>query len=89
MARPMCESCGMPLKDAVKGAEADGSNNDQYCMHCYSEGAFIAPDATAEEMRHYSIKGMTESGWPRFLAKLMTKNIHKLPRWQKADTSVP
>ena len=89
MARPMCESCGMPLKDEVKGTEADGTANNKYCMHCYVDGAFTAPNATVEEMRHYSIEGMTGSGWPRFLAKFMTKNIGKLPRWQKADTSVP
>jgi hypothetical protein len=58
-------------------------------MHCYAEGAFVAPGATIEDMRHYSIKGMAESGWPRFLAKFLTRNIHKLPRWQKADTSIP
>ncbi len=89
MARPMCESCGMPLKDEVKGTESDGTKSGRYCVHCYADGAFTAPDATVEQMREYSIKGMTESGWPRFLAKLMTTRIRKLPRWQKADTSVP
>jgi hypothetical protein len=79
----------MPLKEEVKGPEADGTTNSKYCMHCYADGAFTAPNATVEEMRHYSIEGMTGSGWPRFLAKLLTKNIGKLPRWQKADTSVP
>ena len=89
MARPMCESCGMPLKDAVKGENGDGTKSEKYCMHCYADGAFTAPDATVEEMREYSIKGMTDSGWPKFLAKFLTKNTGKLPRWQKADTSVP
>lgn len=89
MARPMCESCGMPLKEAMKGTEADGTKSDTYCMYCYTDGAFTAPDATAEDMREYSIKGMTDRGWPKFLATFLTKNTHKLPRWQKADTSVP
>lgn len=84
----MCESCGMPLKHAVKGANADGAAVDQYCLYCYEDGAFTAPDATVEEMREYSVNGMTEKGWPRFLASFMTENTHKLPRWQKADTSV-
>ena len=85
----MCESCGMPLKDEFKGTNADGGKTDQYCKYCYADGAFTAPDATVEEMREYSIRGMNEKGWPRFLASLMTKNTDKLPRWQKADTSVP
>jgi hypothetical protein len=79
----------MPLKDKVKGTEADGSHSEKYCMHCYAAGAFTAPDATVEDMRHYSIKGMTESGWPRFIAKFLTRNIDRLPRWQKSDTSIP
>ena len=89
MARPMCESCGMPLKEEVKGSEKDGTFSDKYCLHCYADGAFTAPDATVEEMREYSIKGMTESGWPKSFARFLTKNTHKLPRWQKADPSVP
>lgn len=89
MARLMCQSCGMPLKDEAKGSEADGTRSDRYCVHCYQDGAFTAPEATVEEMRKYSIKGMTESGWPRFLATFLTKNIYKLPRWQRTDTSVP
>jgi hypothetical protein len=79
----------MPLKDAVKGANADGTKSDKYCMHCYTDGTFTTPDATVEQMREYSIKGMTDSGWPKFLATFLTKNTHKLPRWQKADSSVP
>jgi hypothetical protein len=79
----------MPLKDASRGTDADGSDSDQYCMHCYADGEFTAPDATVEKMREMSIKGMTESGWPKFLASFLTKNTHKLPRWQKADTTTP
>ncbi len=89
MARPMCESCGMPLKDGNKGKEADGADSDRYCQHCYAGGEFTLPHATVDEMRQMSITGMTESHWPRWLARLMTKNIHKLPRWQAADTSAP
>ncbi len=79
----------MPMKDDFRGTNASGAKTDQYCLYCYEGGAFTAPDATVEEMRAYSIKGMAEKGWPRFLASFMTKNTHKLPRWQRADTSVP
>lgn len=89
MARPMCESCGMPLKDDSAGTDADGSLSSQYCKHCYVDGAFTWPDATVEEMRQMSIKGMTDGRWPMFAAKFLTKSTDKLPRWQKVDTSVP
>lgn len=89
MARQMCQSCGMPLKDRDRGGEVDGTPSGKYCKHCLVDGAFTWPDATAEEMRQMSIKGMTDRRWPLFLAKFLTKNTPKLPRWQKVDTSVP
>ena len=89
MARQMCQSCGMPLKDASKGTESDGAKSDRYCRHCFEGGEFTQPHASAAEMRGMSIKGMSEGGWPRWLARLLTRNTHKLPRWQKADTSAP
>ncbi len=89
MARAMCESCGMPLKDKIKGTKADGSLSAHYCSKCYGEGSFIHPNATVLEMQKYSVEGMTAGKWPKFLATLMTKNIPKLPRWQQDDTSKP
>ena len=90
MARLMCESCGMPLKEETKGVKKDGTKTDHYCAMCYENGEFKQPNATAEEMRIYSIKGMSEEGnWPKWLARWATKNTHKLPRWQQADTSKP
>ncbi len=87
--KKMCGSCGMPLKDDVKGTREDGSKSEHYCMYCYENSKFKQPDATVEQMREYSIKGMSEKGWPKFLAKLVTMNMHKLPRWQQADSSEP
>lgn len=44
-----CQSCGMPLKGAELGTEADGSQNPHYCSYCYQKGAFQG-DMTMEEM---------------------------------------
>jgi len=87
--KKMCESCGMPLKDGVKGTNSDGSLNDKYCSYCYANDEFIHPDATVEKMRETSVKGMSEKGMPKFVAKLMTSRMSKLPRWKQADTSKP
>ena len=86
----MCESCGMPLrKDGAKGIKADGNKSERYCVMCYKDGEFIHPDATAEEMRKHSVEGMVKDGWPKFVAKFLTKNTAKLPRWQQKDSSKP
>lgn len=39
----------MPLFDDVRGTDADGSLNDDYCVYCYKEGAFTQ-DMTMEQM---------------------------------------
>ena len=78
----MCESCGMPLKkDENKGTLKNGTLSSKYCRHCFADGEFIHPDATVEEMREHSIKGMNQNGMPKFLAKIMTSRISSLPRW--------
>lgn len=36
-----CQSCGMPLYEpADQGTEADGGLSQEYCIHCYENGAF-------------------------------------------------
>jgi hypothetical protein len=45
-----CQSCGMPMiEDAHFGKNADGSKNDDYCLHCYPNGAFPG-ECTMDEM---------------------------------------
>jgi len=45
-----CQSCGMPLQqEADYGTKADGSKNDEYCCHCFANGAFTTEN-TMEEM---------------------------------------
>jgi len=87
--KKMCESCGMPLKDDVKGTKSDGSPSDKYCKYCFANDVFLHPDATPEDMMQHSVEGMSEKGWPKFLAKLMVRNTPKLPRWQQGDSTKP
>ena len=80
----VCQSCGMPLRDEKsKGTEADGSKSQKYCVHRYPKGKFTWADATAEQMRTYSIGILMKKHWPGFLAKMATNNIPKLERWNK------
>ncbi|MBL1259241.1 MAG: zinc ribbon domain-containing protein [Thiotrichaceae bacterium] len=79
----LCQSCGMPLKRDPNGggSNADGSQNSDYCSHCYVDGAFAQPDINAEKMRQLCIDNITAGGVPRIMARLLTKRIAKLKRW--------
>ncbi|MFD2172192.1 zinc ribbon domain-containing protein [Tumebacillus lipolyticus] len=79
-----CQSCGMPLVRDEKGGgtERDGQKSVMYCSHCYENGAFVLPDLTVGEMKKRVEDKMVEFRFPRFLARLFTRNIHKLERWR-------
>ncbi|MEZ5919977.1 MAG: zinc ribbon domain-containing protein [Parvularculaceae bacterium] len=77
-----CQSCGMPLNKDPGGTEADGSKSENYCSHCYQQGAFTKPEMTASEMQQFVKAKMREMGFPGFLAGMFTAGIPKLQRWQ-------
>ena len=48
---PFCQSCSMPMmRPDDFGTNADGSQNDQFCRHCFGDGRFTEPDITLEGM---------------------------------------
>ena len=48
---PICQSCAIPMRRIEQfGTELDGRVSDDYCIHCYQAGAFIAPDITMDQM---------------------------------------
>lgn len=79
-----CQSCGMPLKKDEKtaGTEADGTKSNMYCSHCYENGEFTMPDITVIGMQERVMDKMVEMKFPKFLAKIFTRNIPKLERWK-------
>jgi len=85
MAKQVCQSCGMPLRNRGQfGTEANGDNTEKYCIHCYQDGKFTWPDATVDQMQIYCMGILTkEKHWPSFLAHWATNSISKLDRWQK------
>lgn len=83
MAKQMCQSCGRPLKDDIKGTETDGSLSEKYCNLCYANGAFIDPDITLEEMQVICVNAMKDMHFPGFLARRIAKNqLPQLERWK-------
>ena len=84
MAKPICQSCGMPLnKDPGHGGrEVDGvTHSTKYCSLCYDMGAFLQPDIKVTSMQHLVIHALQRNGWPKFAAWLVTRNIPRLDRW--------
>lgn len=86
-----CESCGMPLdKDENNlGTESDGRLNEMYCRHCYESGKFTSPDITMIEMKELVTNKIIEMKFPKFVAKFLTRNTHKLTRWQAIKPTTP
>lgn len=60
MEAELCQSCGMPLADpTLLGTNRDGSENEEYCIYCYKEGAFTQ-DVTMDEMIDHCLKFLEE-----------------------------
>lgn len=78
-----CQSCGMPLSEEVKGTNADGTKNAEYCRYCYDGGNFLS-DCTMEEMINTCVPFMVEEGMKEADArKMMQALFPTLKRWQK------
>ena len=79
----VCQSCGMPLKEALFGTEKDGSKNEDYCVYCYKDGAFTS-ECTMDEMINTCIPFMEEQGMNKDEArKLLEKELPNLKRWKE------
>jgi AraC family transcriptional regulator len=49
MQAPLCQSCAMPMDAPEKfGTEADGSQNADYCCHCWKKGKFAYTSTLAQ-----------------------------------------
>ncbi|NTV39229.1 MAG: hypothetical protein HGA51_04630 [Demequinaceae bacterium] len=71
----------MPLNDATHGTEADGTQCAAFCLTCYHDGAFTAPDAEIEDVREAAIAALVDQGVPPLTATRLTASIGSLPRW--------
>lgn len=83
MERLTCQSCGMPMeKEELLGTEADGVKSTDYCVYCYTGGAFKKPDETMEEMIETCIPFMKEAGMPEEEARrILNEQLPGLKRW--------
>ena len=50
---PCCQSCGLPLgKETDYGAEADGTQSEEYCPWCYFDGSFTGEESLDAFIEH-------------------------------------
>lgn len=80
----ICQSCSMPITDRSQlGTNADGTTNEDYCVYCYKDGAFVHPVSLREyiEMNipFHDQAGMTEEQMRRHCETVFPT----LKRWRK------
>ncbi len=82
-----CQSCGMPLNGGKRsGTEKDGSKSLMYCELCYTDGKFITPEMTLDEMKVVIDNALKAKGgiWSFTPMRSMAKmQLPKLGRWKK------
>lgn len=79
-----CQSCAMPLyDDKILGTNADGSQNEDYCIYCFKDGKFTS-DKSMDEMLDFCVEKMCEChpDMDRDEASAMMGEVFpKLKRW--------
>ena len=90
-----CQSCGMPLTEELRGTNADGSKNKEYCIYCYKDGAYTG-DFTMEEMVEFCSQYVDEynKNTGETLNREEYKNVLRqfypsLKRWQLPADQLP
>lgn len=84
MEKLFCQSCAMPMNDeSIMGRNSDGTANKDYCVYCFKDGEFTAPNITMNEMIEVCVPFMKEDGINEEVARNQLKNIFpNLKRWQ-------
>jgi len=84
----ICQSCSMPLeKEEYIGTNADGSQNLDYCVFCFKDGAFVQ-DIGLDEYIEYSLQFASEAGMTKEEMRTYCKaTLPTLKRWHCTCTS--
>lgn len=79
----ICQCCGMPLtEDGMISREPDGSFNEDYCMWCYTGGAFVY--ATKDSLLDFLVAHMPDpNGAPEGERRMQfDAYLSQLKHWQ-------
>lgn len=47
----ICQCCGLPFSEKIRGTNADHSKNNDYCIACYRNGEFTDLKITIQGMQ--------------------------------------
>lgn len=89
---PFCQSCSMPLnKPEDFGTDVVGYRVNDYCRHCYANGAFTEPHITLQEMTDKCVDVMVRQGiMPEAKARtLLLEVLPRMRRWREVRATVP
>ena len=95
MEQIFCQSCGMPLTNEILGTNTDGSQNQEYCIYCYKDGAFTG-DFTMDEMVEFCSQFVEE--YNKNTGQSLSREAYKevlrqyypsLKRWQLPADHLP
>ena len=84
---PFCQSCSMPLRRPEDfGTDVAGYRINDYCRHCFVNGAFTEPAITMEQMLERCVTIMADQHiMPAAKARaLMEETLPRLKRWKQA-----
>ena len=86
MSERYCQSCSMPLtKNEEFGTNKDGSQNEDYCLYCYKDGAFI-DDVSMEEYIEMNIPFAQQAGMTQEQMREHCESVFStLKRWKQTE----
>jgi len=81
----VCQSCAMPFEYGRPGTNADGTDNEDYCEHCFEKGKFKYPSATMDGVIDVRIQYIVPHAYPdaETARKAMQELFPTLKRWAK------
>jgi hypothetical protein len=65
-----------------RGSESDGSRSEKWCSLCYTDGKFINPETSLDEMIKIVDNALKEQNSGFFMRKMAVKQLPTLERWR-------
>ncbi|MCL2529825.1 MAG: zinc ribbon domain-containing protein [Coriobacteriia bacterium] len=81
----LCQSCGLQFDEDHReliAKEPDGADSI-YCTYCYSNGEFISPEATVDDMIEMGVPHLAHKIGEKAAREQLSKLVPSLVRWKE------